>query len=60
MPPSSCLDRTVAPAPLGVLLGHVTDTVCDRTARSVLCVKRKGEVVNLLHALLQLLEFEEE
>jgi nucleotide-binding universal stress UspA family protein len=42
----------------GLLLGHVTDEVCARAARSTLVVKRKGEVVNFLRALLKLLEFE--
>jgi len=40
------------------LLGHVADTVCARTARPVLCVKKKGEVVNFLHAILQCFENE--
>lgn len=44
----------------GMLLGHVADTVCARTSRPVLCVKRKGEVVTLLHALLQVYELEKE
>jgi nucleotide-binding universal stress UspA family protein len=44
--------------PAAFLLGHVADTVCARTARPVLCVKRKGEVVNCLHALLQFFDFE--
>jgi nucleotide-binding universal stress UspA family protein len=44
--------------PAAVLLGHVADTVCSRTARPVLCVKKKGEVVNFLRALLQWFEFE--
>lgn len=44
--------------PAEFLLGHVADTICARTRRPVLCVKRKGEVVNLLHAVLQLFEFE--
>lgn len=38
----------------GALLGHVADAVCARTARPFLCVKRRGEVVNLLQALLGL------
>ena len=46
--------------PAGILLGHVADTVCAGTARAVLCVKRKGEVVSLLRALLQFFEFAEE
>jgi nucleotide-binding universal stress UspA family protein len=44
--------------PAALLLGHVADTVCAQTARPVLCVKRKGEVVNLLHAILQFFDFE--
>jgi len=44
--------------PATFLLGHVADKVCARTARPVLCVKRKGEVVNLLHAILQFFDFE--
>ncbi len=46
--------------PAAALLGHVADIVCSRTARPVLCVKKKGEVVNFLHALLQLFELESE
>lgn len=38
----------------GALLGHVADAVCARTTRPFLCVKRKGEVVNLLQALIGL------
>jgi len=45
--------------PAEFLLGHVADKVCARTSRPVLCVKRKGEVVNLLHALLQIFNFED-
>lgn len=44
--------------PAGFLLGHVADTVCGRTARPVLCVKKKGEIVSFLHAILQFFEFE--
>jgi nucleotide-binding universal stress UspA family protein len=44
--------------PAGFLLGHVADAVCARTARPVLCVKRKGEVVNFLHGLLQFFQLE--
>lgn len=44
--------------PAGVLLGHVADSVCSQTTRPLLCVKNKGEVVNFLHALLQLFELE--
>lgn len=44
--------------PAAFLLGHVADLVCERTTRPVLCVKPKGEVVNLLHALLQFFEIE--
>jgi nucleotide-binding universal stress UspA family protein len=40
----------------GALLGHVADSVCARTARPFLCVKRKGEVVGLLQALLGIFE----
>lgn len=46
--------------PAGFLMGHVADAVCSRTKRSILCFKRKGEVVNLLHALLQFFQFESE
>jgi nucleotide-binding universal stress UspA family protein len=42
----------------GFLLGHVADSVGSKTTRPFLCVKRKGEVVNFLHSLLQLLELE--
>lgn len=42
----------------GFLLGHVADSVGSKTIRPFLCVKRKGEVVNFLHGLLQLLELE--
>ncbi|HND54607.1 MAG TPA: universal stress protein [Pirellulaceae bacterium] len=38
----------------GALLGHVADTVCARTTRPFLCVKRKGEVVSLIQSLLGL------
>lgn len=44
--------------PAAVLLGHVADTVCARTVRPILCVKKKGQVVNFLHALLQFFDFE--
>lgn len=40
--------------PAGVLLGHVAESVCGHTSRPVLCVKNKGEVVDLIHAMLQL------
>jgi nucleotide-binding universal stress UspA family protein len=42
----------------GVLLGHVADSVSLRANRPLLCVKKKGEAVNFLHALLQLLDLE--
>lgn len=42
----------------GFLLGHVTDSVGSKTNRPFLCVKRKGEMVNFLRGLLQLLELE--
>ena len=42
----------------GFLLGHVADSIGSKTIRPFLCVKRKGEVVNFLHGLLQLLELE--
>lgn len=45
--------------PANFLLGHVADTVCSQTTRPVLCVKKKGEIVNFLHALLQFYGFEE-
>jgi len=44
--------------PAGAVLGHVADGIGARTTRPFLCVKKKGEVVTLLHALLQLYEFE--
>lgn len=44
--------------PAAVLLGHVADTVCSRSNRPILCVKKKGEVVNFLRALLQWFEGE--
>ena len=44
--------------PAGFLLGHVADSVCSRVSRPVLCVKKKGEVVNLLRALRQLYDLE--
>lgn len=44
--------------PAEVLLGHAADIVCSRTTRPILCVKKKGEVVNLLKALLQMFEFQ--
>jgi nucleotide-binding universal stress UspA family protein len=44
--------------PAATLLGHAADTVGARTTRPYLCVKRKGEVVNLLRAILQLYELE--
>jgi nucleotide-binding universal stress UspA family protein len=40
----------------GGLLGHVADSVAAQTVRPYLCVKRKGEVVDLLQALLGLYE----
>lgn len=40
----------------GGLLGHVADGVAAQTVRPFLCVKRKGEVVDLLQALLGLYE----
>jgi len=45
--------RTV---PAAALLGHVADSVCSKTTRPFLCVKRKGQVVSLLRAMLQLYE----
>ena len=44
--------------PAGFLLGHVADSVCSQIARPVFCVKKKGEVINLLRALRQLYDFE--
>lgn len=44
--------------PAAVLLGHATDSVASKTNRPLLCVKKKGEVVNSLRALLQLFELE--
>jgi nucleotide-binding universal stress UspA family protein len=40
--------------PAAALLGHVADSVCSKSTRPFLAVKRKGEVVNLLRALLQI------
>jgi nucleotide-binding universal stress UspA family protein len=40
----------------GILLGHVADTVFSRTDRTALAVKRKGEVIDILQALLQMLQ----
>lgn len=40
----------------GGLLGHVADGVAALTVRPYLCIKRKGEVVDLLQALLGLYE----
>ncbi|MCS6851534.1 MAG: universal stress protein [Gemmataceae bacterium] len=44
----------------GVLLGHVVDVICAESSRPVLCVKRKGEIVNFLHALLQFYGWEDD
>ena len=44
--------------PAAVLLGHTVDSVAAMTNRPLLCVKKKGEVVNFLRALLQLFELE--
>jgi len=44
--------------PAAVLLGHVADSICLRATRPLLCVKKKGEMVHLLRALLQVLELE--
>jgi hypothetical protein len=44
--------------PAGVLLGHVAEMICAKSTRPLLCVKKKGEVVNFLHGLLQLFEME--
>lgn len=42
----------------GFLLGHVADSVGSKTTRPFFCVKRTGEVVDFLHALLQFFEIE--
>jgi nucleotide-binding universal stress UspA family protein len=42
--------------PSTVLLGHAADSVCSKTARPLLCVKQKGEVVHLLRALLEVFD----
>lgn len=47
--------RTV---PAMLLLGHVSEIVCERTRRPFLCVKRQGEVLGLLGALLRFLRIE--
>jgi len=44
--------------PAAMLLGHVADSVAWKANRPLLCVKKKGEVVNFLHALLQLFDLE--
>jgi nucleotide-binding universal stress UspA family protein len=44
--------------PAAVLLGHAADSVASKTKRPLFCVKKKGEVVNFLHATLQLFELE--
>jgi nucleotide-binding universal stress UspA family protein len=44
--------------PAALILGHVADAVCRRVARPMLCVKRKGEVVDLIRAIAQLYEWD--
>jgi nucleotide-binding universal stress UspA family protein len=44
--------------PAAALLGHVADSLAATADRPLLCVKKKGEVVNLVRALLQLYELE--
>jgi nucleotide-binding universal stress UspA family protein len=44
--------------PAALLLGHVADAVCRRIARPMLCVKRKGEVIDLIRAIAQLYEWD--
>jgi nucleotide-binding universal stress UspA family protein len=44
--------------PASLLLGHVADRVLTRSTRPTLCVKKKGDVVNLLRALRQLYDLE--
>ncbi|MFN4258993.1 MAG: universal stress protein [Gemmataceae bacterium] len=44
--------------PAQYLLGSVASSVIENSQRPVLCVKEKGQVVNLLHALLQLYGWE--
>ena len=46
--------------PANFLLGHVADIVCSHSDRPVICVKKKGAMVNLLHALLQFYGFEDQ
>jgi nucleotide-binding universal stress UspA family protein len=40
--------------PAAALLGHVADSLAAAADRPLLCVKKKGEVVNLVRALLEL------
>lgn len=42
--------------PATLLLGRTPEIVCARTDRPFLCVKRRGEVIGLLEALLRFLE----
>lgn len=44
--------------PAALLLGHVADAVCRKVSRPMLCVKRKGEVVDLIRAIAQLYEWD--
>jgi nucleotide-binding universal stress UspA family protein len=44
--------------PAALVLGHVADAVCRKTTRPMLCIKRKGEVVNLIQAIAQLYEWD--
>ncbi len=44
--------------PAALLLGHVADSVCRKVSCPMLCVKRKGEVVDLIRAIAQLYEWD--
>jgi universal stress protein E len=44
--------------PAALLLGHVADSVCRKISCPMLCVKRKGEVVDLIRAIAQLYEWD--
>ncbi|MEX2186450.1 MAG: universal stress protein [Pirellulales bacterium] len=44
--------------PAALILGHIADAVCRKTTRPMLCVKRKGEVVDLIQAIAQLYEWD--
>jgi hypothetical protein len=40
------------------MTAHVAEMICAKSTRPLLCVKKKGEVVNFLHGLLQLFDME--